>query len=233
MMKSTDTRIHQETWALLPWLANVRADTAQHHRAEAHLADCADCRAELAREQRLSAAMAQPSVPGPDLSQGLARLMQRLDQAAPARPARPWLALGTGSTGNAGRHATIRLPTAALLGALQLALLAAAAAWWLHGSTPAAGSANAYQTLTQAPANAAPVGPGLRVVFHGERSIGELQALLVRHGLVVVSGPTEAGVFTLGSAATPPTRDLDALAAELRRSPAVAFAEPVGAAAAR
>ena len=229
-MKPTDMRIHQETWGLLPWLVNGRADTAQHHRAEAHLADCADCRAELAREQHLAAAMAQPSVPGPDLSQGLARLMQRLDQAAPVRPARPWLALGTGS---AGRSATIRLSTAALLGALQLALFAAAAAWWLHTSVPVAGSANGYQTLTQAPASAAPVGPGLRVVFHGERSISELQALLVGHGLVIVSGPTEAGVFTLGSAAPQPARDLDALAAELRRSPAVAFAEPTGPAAAR
>ena len=39
-----DTRIHQETWGLLTWLANGRADTAQHDRAEAHLADCADCK---------------------------------------------------------------------------------------------------------------------------------------------------------------------------------------------
>lgn len=226
-MKPTDTRIHQETWGLLPWLANGRADMAQHHQAEAHLADCADCRAELARERHLAAAMARPSVPGPDLSQGLARLMQRLDQATPARPPRPWLTIGT------GRSATIRLSTAALLGALQLGLVAAAAAWWLHTSAPAAGSAGVYQTLTQAPTGAAPNMPGLRVVFHGERSIGELQTLLVGHGLAIVSGPTEAGVFTLGPAAAQPTRDLDALAAELRRSPAVAFAEPIGPAAAQ
>lgn len=226
-MKPTDMRIHQETWGLLPWLANGRADTAQHHRAEAHLADCVDCRAELAREQFLATAMAQPSVPGPDLSQGLARLMQRLDQATPARPQRPWLTIGS------GRSATIRLSTAAVLGALQLALFAAAAVWWLRTSTPAAGSASGYQTLTQAPASAAPVGPGLRVVFHGGHPISELQALLVGHGLVIVSGPTEAGVFTLASAATQPARNLDALAAELRRSPAIAFAEPIGAAAAR
>ncbi|HEX5683183.1 MAG TPA: zf-HC2 domain-containing protein [Ideonella sp.] len=226
-MNPTDTRIHQETWGLLPWLANGRADTVQRRRAQAHLADCADCRAELAREQYLAAAMAQPSVPGPDLSQGLARLMQRLDQATPARPSRPWLAIGT------GRGATIRLSTAALLGALQLALFAAAAAWWLHTSAPAAGSASGYQTLTQAPSSTPPAGPGLRVVFHGGRPISELQALLVGHGLVIVSGPTEAGVFTLRPAATRPMRDIDALAAELRRSPTVAFAEPTGPASAQ
>lgn len=224
-MKPTDTRIHQETWGLLPWLANGRADTAQQRRAQAHLAHCADCRADLAREQYLATAMAESGVPGPDLSQGLARLMQRLDQATPTRPSQPWLTFGTGS---GGRSASLRLSTAVLLGALQLAVFAAATAWWVRTSAPATASASGYQTLTQAPTSAAPVVPGLRVVFHGGRPIGELQALLIGHGLVIVSGPTEAGVFTLGSAAPWPTRDLDALAAELRRSPAVAFAEPTG-----
>jgi hypothetical protein len=169
--------------------------------------------------------MALPSVPGPDLSQGLARLMQRLDQA-PERPAaRPWFAIGSAS------GPQIRLSTAALLGALQLALFVAAAAWWLQTPGPA-GSTPAYETLTQAPAAGAPR-PGLRVVFRTERPIAELQALLVRHGLVVVSGPTQAGVFTLGLAEPQATRDLDALAAELRRSPTVVFAEATGPAAAR
>ena len=62
-MKTTENRVHQETWGLLPWLANGRADAAQRDRAEAHLAECADCRAELAREQRLSAAKATPKHP--------------------------------------------------------------------------------------------------------------------------------------------------------------------------
>ena len=84
-MKATETRLHQETWALLPWLANGRADAAQRRRAESHLAECADCRAELAREQRMTAAMALPSMTGPDLSQGMARLMQRIDHAETVR----------------------------------------------------------------------------------------------------------------------------------------------------
>ena len=77
-MRASETRLHQETWSLLPWLANGSADASQRHRAESHLAECADCRAELAREQRLTAAMALPSMTGPDLSQGMARLMQRI-----------------------------------------------------------------------------------------------------------------------------------------------------------
>lgn len=224
-MTTADPRLHQEVWGLLPWLANGRATGEQRRRAESHLAGCPDCRAELAREQRLAAGMAQPSVPGPALSPGLARLMQRVDQVEPARPPRPWLAAW------AGGGTTIRLSTAALLGALQLALFAAAAAWFFNAASGAAPTSG-YQTLTSAPAGA-PTAPALRVVCHPGRPVGELQSLLVRHGLTIIAGPTEAGVFTLGVAAPPAGSDLDALAAELRRSPVIAFAEATGPAGAR
>ncbi|MGM9488579.1 zf-HC2 domain-containing protein [Ideonella sp. YS5] len=228
-MKTTENRLHQETWALLPWLANGRADAAQRRRAESHLAECADCRAELAREQRLTAAMALPSMSGPDMSQGMARLMQRIDHAESVRaPRQPRIA-----SGGSGRAATIRLSTATVLGAVQLALVAMAAVWWVHGHAPAEAPAGGYQTLTQAPASATPSTTGLRVVFHAGQPIGELQALLVTHGLAIVSGPTEAGVFTLNPTAPLTARELDAVASELRRSPAVAFAEATGPVAAR
>jgi hypothetical protein len=227
-MKATENRLHQETWGLLPWLANGRADAAQRDRAEAHLAECADCRAELAREQRLTAAMALPTRPGPDLSQGLNRLMQRIEHAESVRTPRiPRVASGRGGA------ATIRLSTAFGLGAVQLALVAAAAAWWASGQTPNEASSAGYQTLTQAPAATTPATAGLRVVFHASQSIGELQALLVTHGLAIVSGPTEAGVFTLTPTAPLSARELDAVASDLRRSPAVAFAEATGPVAAR
>jgi len=227
-MKASDTRLHQEIWGLLPWLANGRADAAQRRRAEAHLADCADCRTELAREQRLASAMALPVMKGPDVSQGLTRLMQRIDHAESVRaPRMPRIAAGGGSA------ATIRLSTAAVLGALQLALVAAAAAWWLNGQTPNEATAGSYQTLTQAPAAATPASAGLRVVFHSGQPIGQLQTLLVTHGLAIVSGPTEAGVFTLHPTAPLTSRELDAVASDLRRSPAVAFAEATGPVASR
>jgi hypothetical protein len=224
---ATDPRIHQEAWSLLPWLANGTATAAQRQRAEAHLAECGECRAELAREARLAAGMARPGVPGPDLSQGLDLLMRRLDHAAPAQPPRPWF------VGRPGGGAQIRVSTALLLGGLQLALVAAGAAWWLNATAPAplaGGAAGAYQTLTQ-PAGVTTGAPALRVVFNAERPVADMQQLLVTHGLVIVEGPTEAGVFTLASAGAP--RDMDALAADVRRSPAVAFAEAAGPAAAR
>ena len=222
-MKATENRMHQETWGLLPWLANGRADATQRRHAEAHLAECADCRAELAREQRLAAAMALPSLQGPELSQGLSRLMHRIEHAESVRAPRiPRIGAGSGGA------ATIRLSTAVVLGTVQLALVAAAAAWWLRGQAPAESPVGGYQTLTQAPAAATPATAGLRVVFHSAQSIGDLKALLVKHGLAIVSGPTEAGVFTLAPTAPLSPRELDAVASELRRSPAVAFAEATG-----
>jgi hypothetical protein len=226
---ATDSRVHQATWSLLPWLANGTATAAQRQCAETHLAECAECRAELARETRLAAGMARPGVRGPDLSLGLDRLMQRLDQAAPAQPARPWFG------GRPGGGAQIRVSTALLLGGLQLALVAAGAAWWLNANGPApstGGAAAAYQTLTQ-PTGVTTGTPALRVVFHAERPVADMQQLLVTHGLVIVEGPTEAGVFTLAPASAGAPRDMDALAADMRRSPAVAFAEAAGPVAAR
>lgn len=215
-----DTPLHQETWALLPWLAKGLASPQQARQAEAHLKTCPDCQAELARERRLAQAMALPPAHGPDVERGLQHLMQRLDQADDTRPARP----ARGAWSIAG--ARIGVSTAALLGLAELILVSAGLVWWLRTPSPASQPPAAYQTLTQRAA--APPGPALRVVFQGKQPIGEVQALLVAQGLVIFSGPTEAGVFTLGLAPGPSASerpDLDAVAARLRQSSAVLFAE--------
>jgi hypothetical protein len=57
--------------------------------------------------------------------------------------------------------------------------------------------------------------------------IGELKQLLAAQHLLIVAGPTDAGVFTLGvtDAAVDQER-LEALLAGLRADPQVLFAEP-------
>ncbi len=83
-MSETQHSPHQAVWALLPWLANGTATPAQRQTAEAHLQGCADCRAELARETALAQHLAAAPTVAPPLEAGLARLMQRLDQAESA-----------------------------------------------------------------------------------------------------------------------------------------------------
>lgn len=212
-----ETHAHQEVWSLLPWLVNDKASADQRRRAEAHLLVCADCRAELAREQSLARALAAPPSTGPDVEQGLQRLMQRLDQpdervAPPSR----WRQLAGTRLG---------LGSVAALGAAELLLLGALGLWWLQGWTPAGGDAAPYQVLTRAAPTPTDV-QRWRVVFEERHTLHELQALLRSNGLSIVAGPSDAGVFTLAAAAAP--RDAgsaDALAARLRASPLVRFAE--------
>jgi hypothetical protein len=58
--------------------------------------------------------------------------------------------------------------------------------------------------------------------------VQQLQVLLSGTGLTVVAGPSEAGVWALAPVSAS-GRDADGALARLRASPAVRFAEPVGA----
>ena len=82
-----------------------------------------------------------------------------------------------------------------------------------------------YETLTS-PASVAE-GTRIRAVFARTMTIGELRTLLTTQRLLILAGPSDAGVFTL--AATDGTLDrvrLDALLATLRADSHVLFAEP-------
>jgi len=227
-----DTRTHQEVWALLPWLANDSATPEQRRHAEAHLRDCASCRAELAREHELVRGLTQPPASAPDVERGLQRLMQRLDQAADAP-----LVHVQGHVRGHGRvralaGTRLRIGTVAALGLAELLVVAAAVLWWVGTPAPADGAAAPYRTLTRREPGGAGAadGPRWRVVFQSRQTVHDLQALLHEHGLAIVAGPSEAGVFTLGMATQVPAGnapDADALAARLRQSPTVLFAETV------
>lgn len=208
---------HQQVWDLLPWLANGTADAVQTRRAESHLRHCAACRAELLRERRLAAGLGLPAEHAPDVELGLQRLAQRLDHAEPAAAAHPPVR---------PRRAGLRTASLALIGIGLVELLALAAlvlAGWRIASTGQDNAAPAfYRTLSEA----RPAGPQarLRLIFDPSRPVGDLQALLQSQGLVVVDGPSAAGVWSLGIAgSTAP--DADAIAQALRHAPGVTFAE--------
>lgn len=219
-----DVRVHQEVWALLPWLANGSASGPQRQRAELHLRGCPECRAELAREEQLARAMTLPPAGGPQAEPGLQRLLQRLDQEDE-------LPLPVGRTLAFGR-ARFGLGSVLVLGLAELLLIGALGWWWLQaGDAGSAPDAAPYRTLTQGePARVD--APRWRVVFEPGRTVAELQALLAQQGLAIVAGPSEAGVFTLAAAAAgagpgPGAADADHVAARLRQAPGVVFAEAV------
>jgi hypothetical protein len=77
-----------------------------------------------------------------------------------------------------------------------------------------------YHTVT----NSAPRPPDevIRAVFSPTMTLVELQAILDEAHLRIVSGPTEAGVYSLASTSRQPVNSSLAL---LRRHPSVRFAE--------
>ena len=218
---STDSRDyeseHREVWELLPALVNGTADGAQTRRVERHLDDCADCRAELERERLLRMALSLPAEHAPDVELGLQRLSGRLDQAGRARSSArlPWRSFPH----FAGA-------TLVGVGLVELVALAALLIAGTHLLVPVSkDSPSDYRTLSDA-ARQEVVPVRLRLVFDGARPVAELQSALLAQDLVVVDGPSETGVWSLGF--NRKEHDADATARALRRIPGVMFVEPVG-----
>lgn len=211
---------HQKAWELLPGIVNGTASAAQARRVERHLRECAECRAELARERSLRAALLLPAEHAPDVELGLQRLARRLDQAGDFRPL-----AAPAPRRNLPRSFGMVLAGVGLVELLALAALLLAGARLASPSAWPPSPSPAYRTLSE---SAAPGTPAvrLRLVFDGARPVAQLQALLQAKGLVVVAGPSETGVWSLGFAHE--EQDADATAKALRQVPGVLFAEPVG-----
>jgi hypothetical protein len=87
-------------------------------------------------------------------------------------------------------------------------------------SSPSGGSAPLFRTVTDNVPQ--PRGAVVRAVFVPTITLVELQALLDEAQLRIISGPTEAGVYSLAASSS---RPVSASLALLRRHQAVRFAE--------
>lgn len=211
---------HQRVWTLLPWVANDTANAEQRHAVQLHLASCGQCRAELERERRMQVALAVPARRSPDVDQGFQRLLRRLDNEAD---------LATSRSGRTWWLRLRKLTGPGLLGVGLVEVVALAVLLTTGGGrqgfeTAPTGPA-AYRTLSEVD-RAVPGNARLRLVFDGEHQVHELVGLLQARGLVIVGGPSEAGVWSIGFAHG--EGDAEAVARDLRSVAGVLFAEPVG-----
>ena len=219
MMASHASR-HEESWLLLPWLANGRLSHAERAAVEQHLRECAACTQELARQRLMCQVLTEPQrvtyAPGPSLR----KLMERIDGHTPARPQ---------DVQPVGR----RNAPAALAAAWRPPGLAWAASFVLAVGLAAFWSQPRYVTHTTAPRGT----PGvLHIAFDRSVPIGEMEEMLRSAGARVVEGPGTTGIFGVapvtaaarGSAesgeASPQMR---ALAARLRADARVRWVEPL------
>jgi hypothetical protein len=208
-----NTAEHQEVSALIPWYLNDTLDEQERVRVNAHVGECASCRDDLALNQRIfDEIAAQPALDYMPMA-SLKRLQARLDavqgegpspQVIPAEPERgesPW-----------------RGWIAASIAAMTVAIGLLAADRWVQFEARS-NQAN-YHTVTNSVPR--PAGEVIRAVFSPTITLDQLQAILDEAQLKIVSGPTEAGVYSLASSSNLTVRS--SLAA-LRQHPTVRFAE--------
>jgi hypothetical protein len=191
---------------LIPWYLNGTLGARERQRVEGHLQECSTCRDELARERRIYEAMTvEPSVeymPAPSLK----RLQAAISGRGAEHPASPPAVVR-------------RLLSWRGLAAASIVVAAVAAAFLTADRWGHSGGAD-YHTVTTPTAR--PQGEVIRAVFAPTIMLVGLQGILAEAQLRIISGPTEAGVYSLAATSG---RPVSASLALLRNHPEVRFAE--------
>jgi hypothetical protein len=190
---------------LLPWYLNGTLGSRERQRVDGHVQECSTCRDELAKERRIYEQMsAEPNVeymPAPSLKRLQAAISGRGAEPMPSQLARvrrllPWTAL------------------AAAIVAAAVAVAVLTANRWGHSRAPV------YYTVTTSTAR--PQDEVIRAVFAPSVKLKDLQGILAEAQLRIISGPTEAGVYSLAATSH---RPVSASLALLRNHTEVLFAE--------
>src|ERR1700733_9420709 len=209
------TADHQDIWELLPWHVNGRLSEPDIRRVEAHLRVCGACRDECAAQRQIYQAIAADTAVEQMPTAGLNKLRQRIERTPVAAAAEP--------PPQQTRPAHGRRPRAAAIAASLVAVTAAVSIpATLHWQAQRQAGPPAYYTVTAAPV--AQAGAVIRAVFAPTVTLSELQSLLDDAHLRIVSGPTEAGVYSLAMSGS---RSVDWSLQRLRGNEVVRFAEPV------
>jgi anti-sigma factor RsiW len=210
---------HQEIGELLPWFVNGRLSEADRQCVDAHLRVCEACTAELAAQRRIYRVMSVDAGVERMPVAGLNRLRMRiesLEDAVPASAARYEAARSEAPAGSRSRQR--RSAIAASIAMTAVGALAALL-WNQHERRIAPANYSTVTTTAPQPANTA-----IRAVFAPTVTLSELQELLDDAHLKIVSGPTEAGVYSLAMSGSP---SVDWSLRRLRGHEVVRFAETV------
>jgi anti-sigma factor RsiW len=205
------TADHRDVWELLPWHVNGRLSEPDRRRVEAHLQLCDACRSECAAQRRIYQVIAADTAVEQMPMAGLNKLRQRIERTEISTPA--------DALPERTRPASRRRPRVAAIAASAAAVAVAVSAA-LHWQTQ---RAPAYYTVTAAAAPQA--GAVIRAVFAPTLTVSELQNVLDDAHLKIVSGPTEAGVYSLAMSGP---QSIDWSLHTLRAHGSVRFAESIG-----
>ena len=210
---TSDERIHiecREVSERIPWYINGTISEDERQQVDPHLLQCANCRDELNQDrlvyQGMNAEAAVEHLPAASLKRLQARLDAIDGAAAPTeKPDRPtqWQGL---------------LAASIVVMAVAICLLAADRWIQFRARTSAAN----YYTVT----TPEPHAPGelIRAVFSPTITLADVQTILDEAGLRIVSGPTEAEVYSLAANSS---RPVSSSLATLRANAKVRFAESI------
>jgi anti-sigma factor RsiW len=208
---------HRDVWELIPWHINGRLSEPDRRRVEAHLRGCGACRDECAAQRRIYQVVGADTAVEQMPMAGLNKLRQRIERAGLA---------GTADTPPPPRHGGARWSRSAAIAASLAAVIAAVSIpTALHLQALRHGNSPAYYTVTAAATPQA--GAVIRAVFAPTVTLSELQSWLDDAHLRIVSGPTEAGVYSLAMSGP---QSIDWSLRKLRGHDAVRFAESIGSA---
>jgi hypothetical protein len=211
---------HDEIFGLFPWYLNGTIAETDRQKVDEHMRVCAACRGHLARERSLYRAISAESslefIPA-----SFSRLQARLDALSPEEAPAPEPAAQQSAREPVIPRRRGRMPwpglAAASIAVLALGSLAMVSSdrWAWIRALP-----SEYRTVT----TTAPRAPDevIRAVFSPAITLVELQALLDEAQLRIISGPTEAGVYSLAATSNRPVTVSLSL---LRRHASVRFAE--------
>jgi hypothetical protein len=204
---------HHEVSGLIPWYVNGTLDERARRKVDAHIGVCAVCSDDMVVQRRLFGAMDSATTVDYMPIPSLRRLQARLDlmPAQEPAPTMPAAAQPRGQT-------TWRTLMAASVSGAVVAVGLLAADRWIQFDARA--STPTYHTVTSAAPR--PRDEVIRAVFAPNITLVELQSILQEAQLRIISGPTEAGVYSLASDSDLPVRSSLEL---LRRHATVRFAE--------
>ncbi|HVH84400.1 MAG TPA: zf-HC2 domain-containing protein [Steroidobacteraceae bacterium] len=219
-MSASPAFTHEESWMLLPWLANGRLGGAERALLEQHLRGCAECAREVELQRLWCSTLTEPErvtyAPGPSFR----KLMERIDAEPPLRAGPAGIPLVRAVRARTAWRPPGLAWAASFVLCVGLGTFALTAYRW---------SQPLYVTTT-APAAAAP--GVLHIAFERSLTMGEAERLLISAGARVVEGPDASGVFGIApvAAAAAPgegASELRSLADRLRRDSHVRWIEPL------
>jgi anti-sigma factor RsiW len=210
------TADHRDIWELLPWHVNGRLSEPDGRRVEAHLLVCGACRDECAAQRQIYQVIAADTAVEQMPMAGLNKLRQRIAGTA--------VADAVDSPPQQERRAAAWRPRAAAIAASLVAVtVAVSIPATLHWQAQRHAGPPVYYTVTAAAAPQA--GAVIRAVFAPTVTLSELQSLLDDAHLRIISGPTEAGVYSLAMSGP---QSIDWSLRKLRGHDTVRFAESIG-----